>query len=257
MDRLQSMQVFARVAHHRGFAAAARDLQLSPGAVSKHVGSLERHIGARLFDRTTRQVALTEAGRVYLEHCIKCLHALEDADASLRDLTKAPAGALRVTAPIDFGECLVPVVSEVMNANPSVVVDLRLSNRVMDMVEEGVDVGIRVAPSLDGGYVARAVARTRLAVVGTPEYFQVHGRPLKPEDLSLHRNLMFTEPRPMQELLFVRGERKVRVKVKCHHDVEPRGITVDRGPAVRWPRRRAKFHALQRSQRRAPGACTA
>ena len=248
------MQVFARVAHHMGFAAAARDLQMSPGAVSKHVGALGSTCGASLFDRTTRQVALTEAGRVYLEHCIECLHALEDADASLGDLAKAPAGVLRVTAPFDFGECLVPVVAEVMNANPSVVVDLRLSNRVMDMVEEGVDVGIRVAPSLDGRYVARPVARTRLALVGAPEYFRVHGRPLKPEDLSSHRNLMFTEPRPMQELPFVRGEREGSREIECRDDVESWRITTDRGPSGRWPRRRAKLHADERSGCRTPGA---
>jgi len=213
MDRLQSMQVFVRVAQHMGFAAAARDLQLSPAAVSKHVNALESSIGTRLFDRTTRRVGLTEAGRVYLERCLECLNALEDADASMSELAKAPTGLLRVTAPIDFGESLLPVVTGVMNAQPNIVVDLRLSNRVMDMVEEGVDVGVRIAQSLDGRYVARPLARSRLAMFGAPEYFRRHGRPRKPEDLSSHRNIVFTEPRPMQELVFVRGRREVRVKV--------------------------------------------
>jgi DNA-binding transcriptional LysR family regulator len=213
VDKLQSMQVFVRVAQHAGFAAAARDLRLSTGAVSKHVSALEAEIGARLFDRTTRQVALTEAGRVYLEHCLQCLHAVEDADASVGALTKAPAGVLRVTAPIDFSESLVPVVAAVMNDNPDVFVDLRLSNRVVDMVEEGVDVGIRVAPALDGRYVARPVARTCLTVFGAPDYFRRHARPLKPEDIASHRNLAFTEPRLMNELLFTRGRRQVRVKI--------------------------------------------
>lgn len=207
------MQVFVRVAQHMGFAAAARDLQLSPAAVSKHVNALESSIGTRLFDRTTRRVGLTEAGRVYLERCLECLNALEDADASMRDLAKAPTGLLRVTAPIDFGESLLPVVTGVMNAQPDIVVDLRLSNRVMDMVEEGVDVGVRIAQSLDGRYVARPLARSRLAMFGAPEYFRRHGRPRKPEDLSSHRGIVFTEPRPMQELVFARGRSKVRVKV--------------------------------------------
>ena len=134
------MDVFGRVAQHRGCGAAARDLQLSPAAVSKHVNALESSIGTRLFDRTTRRVGLTEAGRVYLERCLECLNALEDADASMRELAKAPSGLLRVTAPIDFGESLLPVVTGVMNAQPNIVVDLRLSNRVVDMLEEGVDV---------------------------------------------------------------------------------------------------------------------
>ena len=170
-------------------------------------------IGTRLFDRTTRRVGLTEAGRVYLERCLECLHALDDADASMSELAKAPTGMLRVTAPIDFGESLLPVVTEVMTAQPNIVVDLRLSNRVMDMVEEGIDVGVRIARSLDGQYVARPIARTRLGVFGAPDYFRRYGRPRKPEDRSSHRNLVFTEPRPMQELLFVRGGREVRVKV--------------------------------------------
>jgi DNA-binding transcriptional LysR family regulator len=207
------MQVFVRVAQHMGFAAAARDLQLSPAAVSKHVNALESSIGTRLFDRTTRRVGLTEAGRVYLERCLECLNALEDADASMSELAKAPTGLLRVTAPIDFGESLLPVVTGVMNAQPNIVVDLRLSNRVMDMVEEGVDVGVRIAHTLDGRYIARPLARSRLAMFGAPEYFRRHGRPRKPEDLPSHRNIVFTEPRPMQELVFVRGRREVRVKV--------------------------------------------
>ena len=207
------MQVFVRVAQHVGFAAAARDLQMSPAAVTKHVNALESRIGARLFDRTTRRVALTEAGRLYLERCLECLHTFEDADASIGELARKPGGLLRVTAPIDFGENLVPVLAEVMNSHPDLVVDLRLSNRVVDMVEEGVDVGVRVARSLDGAYVARPLARTRLGVMGAPEYFRKYGRPGKPEDLSPHRCFAFTEPRPMQELVFVRGGRETRVKL--------------------------------------------
>lgn len=213
MDRLLSMQVFVRVAQHVGFAAAARDLQMSPAAVSKHVSALESTLGTRLFDRTTRRVGLTEAGRVYLERCLECLHALDDADDSMRELAKAPAGLLRVTAPIDFGHNIVPVLSEVMAAYPNMVIDLRLSNRVMDMVEEGIDVAVRVARSLEGQFVARPFARARLGVFGAPEYLRQHGHPLQPEDLTAHRNLVFTEPRPMHELLFVRGRREVRVKV--------------------------------------------
>lgn len=213
MDRLQSMQVFVRVAQHVGFAAAARDLRMSPAAVSKHVNALEASIGTRLFDRTTRRVGLTEAGRVYLERCLECLHALEDADASMSELAKAPMGLLRVTAPIDFGGSLLPVLTGMMNAHPNIVVDLRLSNRVMDMVEEGVDVAVRIAHSLDGRYVARPLARCRLAVFGAPDYFRKYGRPEKPQDLASHRSFAFTEPRPMQELVFVRGRREVGVKL--------------------------------------------
>lgn len=213
MDRLQSMKVFVRVAQDAGFAKAARDLRMSPGAVSKHVSALEAQVGVRLFDRTTRRVALTEAGRVYLERCLEALQALEDADASVGELAKRPKGVLRVTAPIDFGEQLVPVVAGLMRTQPEVMVDLRLSNRVVDLVEEGVDVAVRIAPTLDGRYVARPLALSRLAIYASPEYLRRHGRPKRPEELANHRCLVFAEPRPMDVLPFARGRRTVRAKL--------------------------------------------
>ena len=187
VDRIQSMKVFARVAHHAGFAAAARELRISTAAVSKHVTALEAQIGTRLFDRTTRRVGLTEAGRVYLERCLECLQALADADASVSELTRAPRGLLRVTAPSDFGDCLLPVIAEVMDAHPELAIDLQLSNRVVDLVEDGFDVGIRGAHTLDGQYVARPIAQTRFAIFGTQAYLREHGRPRRPEDLTAHR----------------------------------------------------------------------
>jgi DNA-binding transcriptional LysR family regulator len=207
------MRVFVQVAQHASFAAAARQLRMSTASVSKHVAALEARIGARLFDRTTRRVGLTEAGRVYFDRCLECLQAFEDADASVSELAKTPKGSLRVTAPIDFGRDLMPVVAEVMRAYPNLVVDVRLANRVVDMVEEGVDVGVRVAASLDGHYVARPLARTRMALYGAPAYFAQYGRPERPEDLAKHKHLVFTEPKPRDELVFSRNGRKVRVKL--------------------------------------------
>ena len=209
------MRVFVQVAQHASFAAAARKLRISTAAVSKRVAALEARLGARLFDRTTRRVGLTEAGRVYLDRCVECLHALEDADASVSELTKTPQGSLRVTAPIDFGEHLMPVLADVMNAHPSLVVDVRLTNRVVDMVEEGIDVGVRVAGSLDGHYVARPLARTGLGIFAAPAYLARHGRPERPEDLERHKNVVFTEPRPRDDLVFTRAGRTVRVKVRA------------------------------------------
>ena len=214
MDRLQGMKVFVRVAQDAGFAAAARELRMSPAAVTKHVSALEGQIGTRLFDRTTRRVALTEAGRVYLERCLECLQVLEDAEASVSELAKAPKGLLRVTAPVDFGEHLMPVLAEVMSAHPDIAVDLRLSNRVVDLVEEGIDLAVRVAPALDGRYVARPLARSRLVFYASPQYLDRHGRPRRPEELPAHRCLVFAEPRPMEEFVFTRGRRKVRIRLK-------------------------------------------
>ena len=215
MDRLLGMKVFARVAQHAGFAAAAREMRLSPAAVTKHVTALESQLGTRLFDRTTRRVALTEAGRLYLERCLECLQALEDADASVSELAREPRGVLRVTAPIDFGDKLHPVIARVVEANPHILIDLRLSNRSVDLVEEGVDLAVRAARSLDGRYVARPLARTRMAIFASPEYLRRHGRPRRPEDLAAHRAIVFVEPRPLDELVFTREARETRVKLKA------------------------------------------
>ena len=213
MDHEENMKVFVQVAQQASFAAAARKLRISTASASKRVAALEARVGARLFDRTTRRVGLTEAGRVYLERCIECLHALEDADASVGELTKTPKGSLRMTAPIDFGEHLMPVLADIMNAHPNLLVDVRLTNRVVDMVEEGIDVGVRVAGSLDGHFVARPLARTQLALFAAPAYLAKHGRPERPEDLERHKNIVFTEPKPRDELVFTRNGRQVRVKV--------------------------------------------
>src|SRR5688572_15799070 len=114
MDAVESMKVFVRVAQLGGFSKASRELRLSPPAVTKHVAALESRLGSRLLDRTTRSVALTEAGRVYLERCLECLQSFDDAEASISELTKKPRGLLRVSAPIEFRAVLSPVIVRLM-----------------------------------------------------------------------------------------------------------------------------------------------
>jgi DNA-binding transcriptional LysR family regulator len=209
------MKVFVRVAQRNGFAAAARDLRMSAAAVTKHVAALESRIGARLFDRTTRRVGLTEAGRIYLERCLECLQAVDDADASIGENEQRLKGVLRIAAPVDMPSPLPSIIGRFMRTHPEVVVELRLSNRPVDLVEEGIDVALRVAPALDGNYVARQLALVRLVAFATPAYLQKSGRPRKPEDLSRHRGLVFLEPRPRDEWVFERGGRSKRVKLRA------------------------------------------
>lgn len=214
VDKLQTMKVFVRVAQRAGFAAAARDLAMSPAAVTKHVAALETRVRARLFDRTTRKVGLTEVGRAYLERCLECLQAFEDADAAVNQLGGRPAGLLRVTAPVDVGQSIMAALSRFMKAYPDVVVDLQLSNRPVDLVDEGFDVAIRVAPALTGQYVVRPLAMVGIGIFGSAEYLRVHGRPRRPEDLARHRMLVFTEPRPREEWVLERAGKQVRVKLE-------------------------------------------
>ncbi len=213
MDALEGMRVFVQVAQRRGFSKAARELRMSPPAVTKHVAALESRVGSRLFDRTTRSVALTEAGRVYLERCIECLQAFDDADASVGELAKEPRGVLRVTAPMEWQTELAPTLTLLMSKYPNLGVDLRVSNRTVDLVEEGIDVAVRVAASLDGRYVARPVARLSFPFFAAPSYLAKYGRPRKPGDLARHRNLVFVEPRPGTDLVFERKGRRVSVHI--------------------------------------------
>ena len=215
MDTLLSMKVFVRVAQRSGFAAAARDLRISPAAVTKHIAALESRMGARLLDRTTRRVTLTEAGRLYLERCMECLQAFEDADASMSELTQRPRGLLRLSAPVDMQHHLPPVVARFMAMHPEVLVDLQLSNRPVDLVEEGIDLALRVAPALDGRYVARPLARVHVGIFAAPKYLEKYGHPRGPGDLCKHRSLVFLEPRPRDEWILERNGRRVHVKLKA------------------------------------------
>jgi DNA-binding transcriptional LysR family regulator len=208
------MKVFVRVAQRSSFAAAGRELRMSAGAVTKNIAALEDHLGTRLFDRTTRRVGMTEAGHLYLERCQECLQAAEDADASVTALSREPRGVLRVTAPVDFGVTLMSkVLADFMAKHPGILVDVRLSNRTLDLVEDGIDVAIRVARALDGQYVARPLAVSRLGVWGSPGYFRKYGRPRVPEDLAQHRNVVFVSGRLLDEWTFERQGRQQKVKL--------------------------------------------
>jgi len=213
MDTVDGMRVFVRVAQRSGFAAAARELRRSPAAVTKQIAALEARVGARLLERTTRRVALTEAGRLYLERCLECLQAFDDADAAVSELSVAPKGSLRISAPIDLLSHLPALIARYARAHPHVTVDLRLSNRPVDLVHEGFDLALRAAGTLDGRYVARPIADMPLGVFASPAYLREHGRPRRPAELARHRALVFVEPRPLETLVFERRGKQTRVKV--------------------------------------------
>ncbi|HEX5059392.1 MAG TPA: LysR substrate-binding domain-containing protein [Kofleriaceae bacterium] len=215
MDTVDGMRVFVRVAQRASFAAAARELRLSPAAVTKQVAALEARVGARLLDRTTRRVAMTEAGRVYLERCLECLQTFDDADASVSELSVAPRGQLRISAPVDMHSQLPPVLAEFARTYPDVRIDLQLSNRAIDLVDEGFDLAIRAAPMLDGRHVARPLADLRLGVYASPQYLRAHGRPRKPADLARHRALVFVEPRLRNTWMFERDGKQTSVEVNA------------------------------------------
>lgn len=187
MDQLKAMATFVRIADEGGFTAASRALDASVPAVVRSLAALEAHLGVRLFNRTTRRVVLTEEGRRYLEHCRQILTAVDEARRALRDESSAIAGPLMVTAPVMFGQLHVaPAVTRFVQRHRAVQVELVLLDRVVNLLDEGFDVGIRIGTLEDSSLVARPIGAVRRLVVASPGYLRRHGVPKHPRDLAWH-----------------------------------------------------------------------
>jgi DNA-binding transcriptional LysR family regulator len=192
MDRLQSMHVYVRTVELGSFAAAARELRLSPAMVAKHVEGVEARLGARVLNRTTRRQSLTEVGRLFYERSKALLADFEAAEASALELQAAPRGTLRVTAPVVFGtHAIAPLVADFMQQHPQVQVELALHDRVVDLVDEGFDLAIRSGALPDSGLVGRALAPLTMLLAASPAYLARRGKPRLPADLASHDCLGF------------------------------------------------------------------
>ncbi|QQO19610.1 LysR family transcriptional regulator [Bradyrhizobium diazoefficiens] len=192
MDRLEAMHVFVTVADLRGFAPAARKLRLSPSAVTRLIAALEEHLGARLLQRTTRQVTLTDVGTRYLERARRILADVEEADGSAREERNRPSGRLVVSAPVGFGRLHVgPVMTTFLKRYPEVACELRLSDHLVNLVEDAVDAAVRIGHLADSSLVARQVGKMRRIVVAAPDYLKRHGEPKTPEALAAHQTIQF------------------------------------------------------------------
>jgi len=194
---LATMQAFAAAVDERSFSAAGRKLGLTASSISKQVAKLEERLGVRLLQRTTRVVQPTDAGNSYYERCARILRDVEDADRELRSRDAEPRGKLRVSAPLTLGHaCVVPAVIAYRARYPDVHVNLELTDRVVDIMEERVDVAIRYTRSLaPSSLVAKAIAPDRRHLCASPEYLQKRGRPKRPDDLSRHECILFEADR--------------------------------------------------------------
>jgi DNA-binding transcriptional LysR family regulator len=193
MDQLASMRVFVAIADHGGFAAAARQLRLSTSTVTRSLAALERHIGTALLRRTTRAISLTEAGRDYLTACRRILADLDDADRIAAGEALQPRGLLTITAPIQFGRLhIAPVVFEFLDAHPEVRVSLQLLDRTTNLVEEGIDLAIRIGALPDSSLIATRIGEVRRVVCASPAYLAARGVPCKPADLLRHELIEMT-----------------------------------------------------------------
>jgi DNA-binding transcriptional LysR family regulator len=180
MDRLTSLTVFARVVDNGGFSAAARRLNMSTTMVSNHVQALEDRLGARLLNRTTRRVSLTEIGKAYYERCMPILAELEEADRAVGALQSTPRGTLRLYASAALARFLAPVIDEFLTLYPEVSVDLTIGERMVDLVEEGFDLAVRAVPPPDSSLIVRRLTPWHHVLCCAPAYLERNGRPERP-----------------------------------------------------------------------------
>ena len=193
MDRLHAMQAFVKIVDSGSLTAAAQALGVSQPSMVRTLAALERELGVRLLNRTTRRMALTDEGREYCERCRAILAAVEEAQASLTARRATPSGTLRITASVPFGRLfVVPVVTAFLAAHAQVRIELLLLDRVIDLVEEGIDLAIRVAPLPDSSMVAVPLGQTRRMIVASPALLARRGAPRTPADLAAGPCISFT-----------------------------------------------------------------
>jgi DNA-binding transcriptional LysR family regulator len=187
------MAVFAKVVESASFAAAARHFDMSPSMVSKHVRMLERRLGVRLLNRTTRGVSATEVGQNYYERCLRILSEVEDAERAAGDLQAEPRGLLRVTTSVSFGaHQLAPAIADYLVAYPDVSVDLILKHNFVDLVEERIDLAIRLGQLSDSSLITKKLYAVETVLCASPGYLAANGTPLQPGDLVEHNCLIYT-----------------------------------------------------------------
>jgi DNA-binding transcriptional LysR family regulator len=210
MDRLSAMAAFVRIVDGGSLTAAAAAVGSSPPSMVRTLAALERHLGVRLLNRTTRRIHLTEEGARYLECCRKILASVQETEAELTSRRTEAQGKLTITAPVLFGRRYVaPVVVEFLRRNPKVTAEVLLVDRVVNLVEEGIDVAVRLGHLQDSSLVAARLGKVRRVVCASPRYLQRRGVPRRPEDLRQHSCVRHTGTTSRAEWPFRVGRRTV------------------------------------------------
>jgi DNA-binding transcriptional LysR family regulator len=212
---LVGMGIFARVVDAKSFSAAARRLGLSKSLVSKEIAKLEKSLGARLLNRTTRQLSLTEVGAAFYDHCARIVQEAEEAALLVERLHAKPRGILKCTAPVAFATLhIASALPDFLARFPDVQVDLTVGDRFFELAEEGYDVAIRIARELPPNLVARQITPINRVVCGTPAYFDEHGIPAVPRDLVRHNCLVYTHANPDSQWRFRAPDGDITVPVR-------------------------------------------
>jgi DNA-binding transcriptional LysR family regulator len=228
MDKLETIRVFVEAAVHQSFVAASRNLDMSAPAVTRAIAQLEASLGVKLFNRTTRHVRLTDAGERFLSDMKHILEDLEHAEAAASGSYVNPKGTLSITAPVLFGQkYIIPIVTEYLERNPAVSVKAVFYDRISNMLEEGLEVAIRIGHLQDASFYATHVGNVRRVVCGSPDYFVKYGIPQRPADLVNHKIIMASTVESSMSWKFMASGAKEIVKVTPHLDCNQNGAAVN------------------------------
>jgi DNA-binding transcriptional LysR family regulator len=213
MDKLVAMRNFVRITESTSLSAAARTLAISLPVVSRGLTELERGLGVRLFTRTTRSLALTDEGETYRQHCLRILADIDEAESALDQVRATPKGRVTVSAPLQFGRLRVaPLLPAFLARYPDVSVDLLLNDRVVNLIDEGIDVAVRIASLADSTLIARRLGQVRRVVCASPAYLKHYGTPRTPADLRAH-NCLVNVGSNAGDWRFRAGEKEARLRV--------------------------------------------
>lgn len=235
MDRFAAMEIFVRVAETGSFTAAADQLNVARSVVTRQISALEAHLGAKLIARSTRRSALTAEGAVYLEKCREILNLVQAAEGGVASERQAPRGPIRVAVPMSFGQRhLMPLLGEFATQYPQVDFDLEFNDRRINLIEEGVDLAIRVTGEAEPTHVVRRLSVCRMAVLASPDYLARHGTPRHPADLIRHECLGYTPVMRSRWPFVIHGERRefeVRGRLRANNgdalmDAAERGLGI-------------------------------
>lgn len=220
MDKFQEMQAFVAVVDSGSFVRAAEALNTSKAAISRHIADLEQRLGTRLLNRTTRRLSMTDEGQLFYGRCTDLLTALEEAESELSQRSGEASGLLRISAPVTFGVLhLAPLWGHFLQEHPKVSLDISLSDRTVDLVEDGFDLAIRIAQSPHPTFIARKLAASRVILCASPTYLKQHGTPQHPQEIASHNVISYTYFASRDEWSFTGPDGKVatvRTKPRLH-----------------------------------------
>ena len=214
MDRLRAMTAFVRCVERGSFSAVAREMNIAQPTVSKLVASLERHLGGKLFARSTRELTLTDEGQRFYEQCRAISDAVDHAEASFKSGREEISGMLRAATSVSFGRTqIMPRIATFMRRFPLLRLDLHLNDRFVDLVEEGIDVAFRIGELNESSFIARHIGTTHRITVASPKYLEEKGEPSHPEDLRSHNCILYTGLATQNEWQYTHGGQSCPVRV--------------------------------------------